>query len=66
MLSKAQALQQTPGDNGGQGSLVCCSSWGRNESDTTLRLKQQSSGRLSANRGERKEIAMRWLIVLRF
>ena len=26
---------QTLGDNEGQGSLVCCSSWGRKESDTT-------------------------------
>ena len=28
-------LEQTPGDNNGQGSLVCCSPWGRRESDTT-------------------------------
>ena len=26
---------QTPGDGGGQVSLVCCSPWGRKESDTT-------------------------------
>ena len=26
---------QTPGDGGGLGSLVCCSPWGRKESDTT-------------------------------
>ena len=26
---------QTPGDGEGQGSLVCCSPWGRKESDTT-------------------------------
>ena len=25
---------QTPGDNGGQGSLACCSLWGHKESDT--------------------------------
>ena len=25
-------------DSGGQGSLVCCSLWGRKESDTTERL----------------------------
>ena len=28
-------FEQTPGDNGGQGSLACCSLWGRKESDTT-------------------------------
>ena len=27
--------EQTLGDRGGQGSLVCCSSWGRKESHTT-------------------------------
>ena len=30
--------EQAPGDNEGQGSLACCSSWGRKESDTTERL----------------------------
>ena len=28
-------FQQTPGDSEGQRSLVCCSSWGHKESDTT-------------------------------
>ena len=27
--------EQTPGDSEGQVSLVCCSSWGHKESDTT-------------------------------
>ena len=31
-------LKQTPGDREGQGSLVCCSPWRRNESDTTEQL----------------------------
>ena len=31
-------LGQTPGDSGGQGSLACCSPWGRKESDTTKQL----------------------------
>ena len=31
-------FEQTPGDSEGQGSLVCCSPWGRKESDTTERL----------------------------
>ena len=28
-------FEPTPGDSEGQGSLVCCSSWGRKESNTT-------------------------------
>ena len=30
-----QEFEQTPGDGEGQGSLACCSPWGRKESDTT-------------------------------
>ena len=28
-------FEQTPGDSEGQGSLACCSPWGRKESNTT-------------------------------
>ena len=31
-------FEQTPGDSGGQGSLVCYSPWGHKESDMTYRL----------------------------
>ena len=31
-------LERTLGDNEGQGSLVCCSPWGRKEEDTTEQL----------------------------
>ena len=31
-------FEQTPGDNEGQGSLVCYSPWGCKESDTTEQL----------------------------
>ena len=31
-------LGQTPGDSEGQGSLACCSPWGRKEPDTTEQL----------------------------
>ena len=31
-------FEQTPGDVEGQGSLVCCSPWGRKESDMTEQL----------------------------
>ena len=27
--------EKTPGDSGGQGSLACCSPWGRRESDNS-------------------------------
>ena len=28
-------FEQTPGDGKGQGSLACCSAWGRKDSDMT-------------------------------
>ena len=31
-------FEQAPRDDGRQGSLACCSPWGRKESDTTERL----------------------------
>ena len=31
-------FEQAPGDGEGQGNLVCCSPWGRKESDTTEQL----------------------------
>ena len=31
-------FEYTPGDSEGQGSLACCSPWGRRESDTTEQL----------------------------
>ena len=31
-------FEQIPGDGDGQGSLACCSPWGRKESDTTEQL----------------------------
>ena len=34
-LLKEQDFEQTLGDNEGQGSLACCSPWGRKELDTT-------------------------------
>ena len=36
-------LEQTLGDGDGQGSLVCCSPWGRKESDTTERLNNNNN-----------------------
>ena len=34
-------FEQALGDGKGQGSLVCCSPWGRKESDTTERLNNK-------------------------
>ena len=36
-------FEQTPGDSGGQGSLACCSPWGRKESDTTWQLNKNTA-----------------------
>ena len=35
-------FEQTPGDSGGQGILVCCSPWGHKESDMTEQLKNNN------------------------
>ena len=35
----AHEFEQTLGDGGGQGSLVCCSPWGLKESDMTEQLR---------------------------
>ena len=36
--SMDMSFEQAPEDGEGQGSLVCCSSWGRKESDMTEQL----------------------------
>ena len=36
-------FEQTPGDHEGQGSLVCCSSWGHKELDTTEQLNHNDN-----------------------
>ena len=38
-------LEQTLGDSEGQGSLVCCHSWGRKESDMTEHLNNNKGGK---------------------
>ena len=35
-------FEQAPGDDKGQGSLVCCSPWGHKASDTTERLNNSN------------------------
>ena len=39
--SPGHFFEQTPRDNGGQRSLVCCSAWGRQELHTNLETEQQ-------------------------
>ena len=39
-------FEQTPGDSERQGSLACCSPWGRKESDMTYRLNNNSTQNL--------------------
>ena len=42
-LVDGHELEQTLGDGDGQGSLVCCSPWGRKESDATERLNNNNN-----------------------
>ena len=37
-----QEFEQAPGDNEGEGSLVCCSPWGHKESDTSEGLNNNN------------------------
>ena len=54
-------FEQTLGDNGGQGSLMCCSPWGHKESDTTkcLTLSLMISFDLNSLSGPDKTISPR-------
>ena len=36
-------FEQAPGDSEGQGSLACCSPWGRKESNMTSRLNNNNN-----------------------
>ena len=45
----AHEFEQALGVGDGQGSLACCSSWGRKESDTTERLSLSLSPRACSN-----------------
>ena len=44
------AFEHTRGDGDGQGSLTCCSLWGRKESDTTGQLNNKCGIQLSGRR----------------
>ena len=42
-LLSGHEFEQTPGDSEGQGSLACCSPWGRKELDMTEQLNNSNS-----------------------
>ena len=43
-LLNGHELERPPGDSEGQGSLVCCHSWGHKESDMTEQLNNNKGG----------------------
>ena len=45
-------FEQTQGDSEGQGSLACCSQWGRKESDATEPLNNSNRGREEESQGK--------------
>ena len=53
-------FEQAPGDGDGQGSLVCCSPWGRKESDTTERLNGTELSSMEKNESGEGKISQRW------
>ena len=42
-------FEQSPGDGEGQGSLMCCNSWGHKKSNLTERLNNKSVQRVGAH-----------------
>ena len=45
-------FQQAPGDHEEQGSLVCCSPWGRKESDMTEQLNNTALAKAGPSLGD--------------
>ena len=45
----AHGFEQTLGDSEGQGSLMCCSQWGRKESDMTEGLNNNKLNKYYGN-----------------
>ena len=44
-ITDSMEFEQAPGDGEGQGSLICCSLWGRKESDTTELVNSEKEGK---------------------
>ena len=51
-------FEQPPGTGNRQGSLTCCSPWGRKELDTTEQLNNKNS--VPRINGEEKGVHERW------
>ena len=47
-------FEQTLGVGDGQGSLACCSPWGRKESDTTEQLNSNNSEYVTEKKGDKE------------
>ena len=43
MRLSGREFEQTPGDGGGEGGLVCCSPWGHKESNMTWPLNNNDN-----------------------
>ena len=52
-------FEQVPGDGKGQGSLACCSPWGRKELDTTEYLNMHTH-MWNVCKGKKREILRHW------
>ena len=68
---KGHEFEQTPGDCEGQGSLACCSPWGRKKSDMTEQLSNNHQDRehlpswlLSLSTRVKKSIISSWTLSL--
>ena len=53
-------FEWTPGVGDGQGGLVCCSPWGRKESDTTERLNWTEKCSMQSNEMIIRMVTRRW------
>ena len=49
-------FEQAPGDGEGQGSLACCSPWGRKKSDTTKGLNNNTQLKTLAESMKQKQM----------
>ena len=52
-------FEQVSGDSEGQGSLVCCSPWGRKELGTTEQLNNSEGQRVTKSSLHLREMKMR-------
>ena len=58
--STGHEFEQIPGDSEGQGSLACCSPWGRKESDKIQRLNNSRALRLGGGEIQGSHLPHHW------